>query len=145
MSGSIFFSPTICGGLQAKEPTEKKTQIVGQVFHHLLSLLLPSQGILLSSWYEAHWDVVHSALEEHHQRVGLLRVETGALPHHERTVLKHRSLHSQIRRLAATQEIEMLPVLRDCALTLFERDKRSSAVFRSHAPAYQDLLWMCAS
>lgn len=55
---------------------------------HLLSPLLSSQGVLLSSWYQAHRDVVHSALEEHHQRVGLLCVLTGALAHRERTVLK---------------------------------------------------------
>lgn len=70
--------------IERKIVGEKKKEIV----QHLLSPLLPSQGVLLSGWYEAHRDVVHSAPEEHHQRVGLLCVVTGALTHSERTVLK---------------------------------------------------------
>lgn len=56
---------------------------------HLLPLLLSSQGVLLSRGFEADWDVVHSVLVKHHQCVRLLRVLAGALPHHERSVLRN--------------------------------------------------------
>lgn len=55
---------------------------------NLLSSLLPPQRVLLRGLHKADGDVVDPAVIEHHQRVGLLCVLTGALPHHERPVLK---------------------------------------------------------
>lgn len=57
---------------------------------HLLPALLPSQSVPPSGRDEADGDVVDSAVVEHHQGVGLLRVLAGAVPHHEGSVLEER-------------------------------------------------------
>lgn len=53
----------------------------GDAAETLFPFLLPSQSVLLRNLYEADWDVVHSAVVKHHQRVGLLCVLARALPH----------------------------------------------------------------
>ena len=54
---------------------------------YLLSFLLPPECVLLRCFDEPHGDVVHLAVVEHHQRIGLLCDLPRTLPHHKGTIL----------------------------------------------------------